>query len=82
MTWSRTEETRSSIGIWVPMVPMATPAAAGRIGSEARPALRPRTPATAGKDIRDADDTQLNNGSPLHGPVSYTHLTLPTKRIV
>ena len=49
MTWSRTEETRSSIGIWVPMVPMATPAAAGRIGSEARPALRPRTPATAGR---------------------------------
>ena len=32
-----------------------------------------------GVELNDAD---LERELPLHAPVSYTHLTLPTKRIV
>ena len=40
MTWSRTEETRSSIGIWVPMVPMASVREPTRVTKDASGAPR------------------------------------------
>lgn len=74
MTWSRTEETRSSIGIWVPMVPMATPQRRGESGQKH---VLPYARAPPQRRGRTSEMRTTRNLTMAHLCMGRAHPTLP-----